>query len=80
LFKRSVSTLQNEGIESHVVDAASIATPRRRRRAKTDKIDGETLVRVLLAYKPGEPRSVQWSRCLLLERKTVATSAASAKR
>ena len=47
--------LQNEGIESHVVDAASIATSRRRRRAKTDKIDGETLVRVLLAYKRGEP-------------------------
>lgn len=48
--------LQNEGIESHVVDPASIATPRRRRRAKTDKIDGETLVRSLLAYKRGEPR------------------------
>jgi transposase len=48
--------LQNEGIESHVVDPASIATSRRRRRAKTDKIDGETLVRVLLAYKRGEPR------------------------
>src|SRR6478672_12083982 len=48
--------LQNKGIESHVVDAASIATSRRRRRAKTDKIDGETLVRALLAYKRGEPR------------------------
>ena len=48
--------LQNEGIESHVVDPASIATSRRRRRAKTDKIDGETLVRSLLAYKRGEPR------------------------
>jgi transposase len=48
--------LQNEGIESHVVDAASIATSWRRRRAKTGKIDGETLVRVLLAYKRGEPR------------------------
>src|SRR5467141_2771229 len=48
--------LQNEGIESHVVDAASIATSRRRRRAKTDKIDGEALVRALLAYKRGEPR------------------------
>jgi transposase len=45
-----------EGIESHVVDAASIATSRRRRRAKTDKIDGEALVRALLAYKRGEPR------------------------
>ena len=48
--------LQDDGIESHVVDAASIATSRRRRRAKTDKIDGEALVRALLAYKRGEPR------------------------
>ena len=48
--------LQQEGIESHVVDAASIAAPRRRRRAKTDKIDGEALLRVLLAHKRGEPR------------------------
>jgi transposase len=48
--------LQSEGIASHVVDPASIATSRRRRRAKTDKIDGEALVRALLAYKRGEPR------------------------
>ena len=48
--------LEQEGIESHVVDPASIATSRRRRRAKTDKIDGEALVRALLAYKRGEPR------------------------
>ena len=48
--------LQNEGIESHVVDPASIATSRRRRRAKTDGIDGEALVRALLAYKRGEHR------------------------
>lgn len=48
--------LEDEGIESHVVDPASIATSRRRRRAKTDKIDGEALVRALLAYKRGEPR------------------------
>jgi transposase len=47
---------QEEGIESHVVDPASIATPRRRRRAKTDRLDGETLLRTLLAYKRGEPR------------------------
>ena len=49
-------TLEQEGIESHVVDPASIATSRRRRRAKTDKIDGETLLRALLAHKRGEPR------------------------
>lgn len=48
--------LEAEGIESHIVDPASIATSRRRRRAKTDKIDGEALVRALLAYKRGEPR------------------------
>jgi transposase len=47
--------LQEERVESHVVDPASIATSRRRRRAKTDKIDGEALVRALLAYKRGEP-------------------------
>jgi transposase len=48
--------LESEEIESYVVDPASIATSRRRRRAKTDKIDGEALVRALLAYKRGEPR------------------------
>jgi transposase len=48
--------LEAEDIESHVVDAASIATSRRSRRAKTDRIDGEALVRTLLAYKRGEPR------------------------
>jgi len=48
--------LEAEGIESHVVDPASIAVARRKRRAKTDKIDGEMLVRALLAFKRGEPR------------------------
>ena len=48
--------LVREGVESHVVDPASVATSRRRRRAKTDRIDGEALVRALLAYKRGEPR------------------------
>ena len=48
--------LQQEGIESHVVDPTSIATPRRRRRAKTDRLDGETLLRALLAHMRGEPR------------------------
>ena len=48
--------LEKEGIESHVVDPASIMTSRRRRRAKTDRIDGEALVRALMAYHRGEPR------------------------
>ena len=48
--------LEQEGCESHVVDPASIAAPRRRRRAKTDRLDGEALLRALLAFKRGEPR------------------------
>jgi transposase len=48
--------LEAHGIESHVVDPASIAVPRRQRRAKTDVIDGETLLRTLLAWRRGEPR------------------------
>src|SRR5207247_9049093 len=54
--------LQSEGIESHVVDAASILTSRRRRRAKTARIDGETLVRTLMAFKRGEPRVCSMAR------------------
>ena len=49
-------TLQNAGIESHIVHPASIATSRRRRCVKTDGIEGEALVRALLAYQVGEPR------------------------
>jgi len=44
------------GIESHVVDAASIAVARRHRRVKTDAIDGETLLRTLMAWARGERR------------------------
>lgn len=48
--------LRAEGVESHVVDPASVAVSRRRRRAKTDRIDGEALIRTLLAWRRGEPR------------------------
>ncbi|WP_425645413.1 IS110 family transposase [Agrobacterium leguminum] len=54
--------LEAEGYESHVVDAASIATSRRRRRVKTDRLDGETLIRALLAFKRGEPRACSMVR------------------
>ena len=43
-------------MESQIVDPASVAVSRQRRRAKTDRIDGEALLRTLLAYKRGEPR------------------------
>ena len=48
--------LEAAGIESHVVDPASIAVDRRHRRAKTDAIDGETLLRTLMAWARGERR------------------------
>jgi hypothetical protein len=48
--------LEANRVESHVVDPASIAVPRRHRRAKTDAIDGETLLRTLMAWQRGEPR------------------------
>ena len=48
--------LERNGVESHVVDPASVAVPRRKRRAKSDRIDGETLLRTLLAHRRGEPR------------------------
>jgi transposase len=48
--------LTAHGVVSHVVDAASIATPRRGKRKKTDRLDGEALLRALLAHARGEPR------------------------
>jgi transposase len=46
--------LSSWGIENVVVDAASIETARRARRAKTDRLDAEKLVRKLMAWAGGE--------------------------
>lgn len=51
--------LQAKGIENYVFDPASIAVEQRSRRAKSDRIDGEQLVRTLMAYLRGEPRVVR---------------------
>src|ERR1700739_2459353 len=48
--------LEDNGVESHVVDPASIAVPRRHRRAKTDTIHGEPLLRTRMAWPRCEPR------------------------
>jgi transposase len=48
--------LKANGIDSHVVDAASIAVERRRRRVKTDRIDVEKLLRKLMGWARGERR------------------------
>jgi transposase len=48
--------LTEQGIVNHEIDPASIQVNRRARRAKTDRIDLEQLMRALLAYRRGEPR------------------------
>jgi transposase len=42
------------GIENHVVEPTSILVSRRARRAKTDRLDAEGLLRVLAAYDRGD--------------------------
>ena len=48
------------GIENHVVDSSSIEVSRRRRRAKTDRLDGESLLDLLLRHRAGSRKKV-WS-------------------
>jgi transposase len=45
-----------QGVESHVVDPASILGPQRRRQAKTDRIDGAKLLHSLAAWLGGDRR------------------------
>ncbi len=46
--------LEAEGIENHVVDSSSIEVSRRKRRAKTDRVDVKALLRLLQRYCEGE--------------------------
>ena len=48
--------LATHGIETHVVQPSSVPVDRRARRAKSDGIDAELLLRTLLAWLRGEPR------------------------
>jgi transposase len=48
--------LTDQGVISHEIDPSSIEVCRRARRAKTDRIDLEKLMRTFLAYLRGEPR------------------------
>jgi transposase len=48
--------LTDQGVISHEIDPSSIEVNRRARRAKTDRIDLEKLMRTFLAYLRGEPR------------------------
>ena len=46
--------LATVGVDNLVVDSSSIEVPRRQRRAKTDRLDGEKLLSMLLRYWGGE--------------------------
>lgn len=59
--------LMAAGIENFVFDPASIAVEQRSRRAKTDRIDGELLLRTLMAHLRGEPRVVRIVRVPTVE-------------
>lgn len=48
--------LTDQGVINHEIDPASIEVPRRARRAKTDRIDLDRLMRSFLAHLRGEPR------------------------
>ena len=48
--------LQAHDIRNHVIDPASLQVDRRARRAKTDRVDAERLLRSLMAYLRGEPK------------------------
>jgi transposase len=59
------------GITNHVFDPASIAVEQRARRAKNDRIDGEQMLRTLMAYCRGEPRVVRIVRVPRVEQEDV---------
>lgn len=59
--------LEGRGYANHVIDPASIAVPRRKRRAKTDRIDVRGLVGVLRAWLKGD-----WQRCRMVRVPSVA--------
>jgi transposase len=48
--------IEAHGIRNYVIDPASLQVDRRARRAKTDRVDVERLLRSLMAYLRGEPK------------------------
>jgi len=52
--------LVSHGVENLVVDSSSIEVSRRKRQAKTDRLDGESLLDLLLRHRAGSRKKV-WS-------------------
>lgn len=51
--------LRAEGIDNEVIESSSIEVPRKKRRAKTDGIDGGALLRLLWRYHNGEREALR---------------------
>lgn len=51
--------LRGLGIEAHVIHAASVAVSREHRRAKTDRLDAQLLMRAFLGWLRGEAKHCQ---------------------
>jgi transposase len=48
--------LEAHGVTSYVMDPSSLQVDRRARRAKTDRLDAQALLRALMAWTRGEPK------------------------
>jgi transposase len=64
--------LTDQGVINHEIDPSSIEVPRRARRAKTDRIDLERMMRTFRAHLRGEPRA-----CSVVHVPSVGTRIAS---
>jgi transposase len=63
--------LQERGLDVLVLDPASLPVNRRRRRAKTDGLDVEMLLRAVMAHERGEPRACSIVRVPSVEEEDV---------
>jgi len=59
--------LRRRGIETHVIHAASVAVSREHRRAKTDRLDTQLLMRALLGWLRGEAGHCKMAQVPTLE-------------
>lgn len=59
--------LRARGIEAYVIHSSSVAVSREHRRAKTDRLDTEMLLRVFLGWLRGEPRHCKMAAIPTLE-------------
>ena len=72
--------LEAHGVSSHVMDPSSLQVDRRARRAKTDRLDAQALLRALMAWSRGEPKVCSMVRPRRRTRRTPVVRAASGPR